>query len=135
MILCFSWLLIFSLCLLSARSLVILSSPSQDHTMEVSILVGHATLGLLPSGDQLKILLPCKFVMNHKRYTTIRLLVSFRFKLCRGRQFCSCWLAASWWIWSRSVSGVSQSCCVVSWGASLCCSQGYQFWPVTYLFI
>lgn len=49
----------------------------------------------------------------------------FRFKLCRGCQFCSCRLATSWEVWSGAVSVISQNCCSVSWGASLCISQGY----------
>lgn len=51
----------------------------------------------------------------------------FRLKLCRGCQFCSCRLAASWWIWSRAVSIVPQACCYISWGASLCCGQGCKY--------
>lgn len=47
-----------------------------------------------------------------------------RFKLCRGSQFCSCRLATIWCFWSWSVSAVSQNCCLVSWGASLCGSPG-----------
>ena len=115
----FSSLYIFNLWhvnfhLMFTRSLGILLLPSPGLTMEVSILV-------------------CNLFLSSSKIASLSIIWSVpyfvficvvRFKLCRGSQFCSCWLATTWCFWSWSLSAVSQNCCLISWRASLCSGPG-----------